>query len=36
MREADKGISAYFDFYNTRRPHQSIDYKTPWEVMMKN
>jgi len=36
MREADKGISAYFDFYNTQRPHQSLDYKTPWEVVMKN
>jgi transposase InsO family protein len=25
-------ISAYFDFYNRRRLHQSLDYRTPDEV----
>ncbi len=24
--------SAYIDFYNSQRPHQSLDYKTPDEV----
>jgi putative transposase len=27
-----KGLSAYFDFYNTERTHQSLEYKTPNEV----
>jgi len=26
------GIGAYFGFYNTERPHQSLDYRTPYEV----
>lgn len=30
--EARKGIGEYFAFYNTRRPHQSLAYKTPYEV----
>lgn len=32
MKEAYEGIKRYFDFYNNERPHQSLDYKTPWEV----
>jgi putative transposase len=31
-REAHAGIGAYLEFYNQRRPHQSLDYRTPAEV----
>jgi len=31
-REARQRLSAYFDFYNRRRLHQSHDYRTPDEV----
>ena len=30
--DARVGLSAYFDFYNKRRLHQSLDYRTPAEV----
>ena len=30
--EARQGLKQYFDFYNTERFHQGLDYKTPWEV----
>jgi putative transposase len=30
--EAQAGLRDYFNFYNTRRTHQSLDYKTPWVV----
>lgn len=30
--EARTGLGSYFRFYNTRRPHQSLEYKTPYEV----
>jgi putative transposase len=29
---ADKALGAYFRFYNTQRPHQSLGYRTPQEV----
>jgi putative transposase len=32
IREAERGISAYFEFYNRLRPHQSLDRLTPDEV----
>lgn len=32
VQEARDGLSAYFDFYNHRRPHQSLNYKTPAEI----
>lgn len=32
VKEAKTGIDEYFDFYNHRRVHQSLDYKTPAEV----
>jgi putative transposase len=31
-REARQRLLAYFDFYNRRRLHQSLDYRTPDEV----
>lgn len=30
--EATAGLNDYFQFYNTRRPHQSLDYRTPSTV----
>lgn len=30
--EARTGLGNYFRFYNTQRLHQSLDYKTPYEV----
>jgi putative transposase len=32
MVDAHKGLGKYFNFYNTRRLHQSLDYQTPWEI----
>ncbi len=32
-KEARERIQAWFTFYNMERPHQSLDYKTPWEVL---
>jgi putative transposase len=32
LEEAHDGISAFFTFYNTKRPHQSLGYKTPADV----
>jgi putative transposase len=32
VQEAKDGIKTYFDYYNNKRPHQSLDYKTPAEV----
>jgi putative transposase len=31
-REARAGLEAYFRFYNQKRPHQALDYRTPAEV----
>jgi putative transposase len=31
-REARISLGAYFRFYNTSRPHQSMGYRTPAEV----
>jgi putative transposase len=28
----ERGLRAYFGFYNGERPHQSLDYRTPVEV----
>ena len=30
--EARKELGAYFNFYNNRRPHQALGYRTPAEV----
>lgn len=35
-KELYDGLKAYFDFYNNRRPHQSLGYKTPSEVYFGN
>lgn len=32
VKEAQEGIARYFQFYNCKRPHQSLNYKTPVEV----
>jgi putative transposase len=31
-QELHRGLSAYFDFYNHQRPHQSLDYRTPAQL----
>lgn len=33
--EARLGLSGYFSFYNDERPHQSLDYRTPEQVYLK-
>jgi len=33
--ELHKGLSEYFDFYNTERPHQSLAYVTPEKLYRK-
>jgi putative transposase len=35
VKEAYNGLKDYFEFYNHRRIHQSLDYKTPAEVYFK-
>jgi putative transposase len=32
MRELKLALANYFSFYNARRPHQSLDYRTPDEM----
>ena len=32
VKELYQGIKGYIDFYNNRRPHQSLGYKTPAEI----
>ena len=32
MAEARQGIGAWFEFYNGKRPHQALDYRTPRAV----
>lgn len=35
-REARVGIGSYFEFYNNKRVHQALDYRTPAEVHFGN
>jgi putative transposase len=32
VAEAREGIAKWVEFYNHERPHQSLEYQTPWEV----
>jgi len=32
VAECRQGLEEYFPFYNRERPHQALDYRTPWEV----
>ncbi len=32
VAELERGLAAYFRFYNTERPHQSLGYRTPAEA----
>ena len=32
IKDAKEGLGCYFPFYNSRRPHQSLGYKTPYEI----
>ena len=36
VREVRTALTRYFDFYNVRRPHQSLDYRTPDEMYFAN
>jgi len=35
VKEAYLGLKDYFEFYNHRRIHQSLEYRTPAEVYLK-
>ena len=32
VADVRQGLKTYFEFYNTERLHQSLEYQTPWEV----
>jgi len=34
-RSARDGLREYFPFYNNRRPHQNLGYRTPAEVYLQ-
>ncbi len=33
--DAEESLRQYFEFYNYRRPHQSLKYQTPFEAYQK-
>jgi putative transposase len=35
LKEVRRGLTKYFEFYNQKRPHQGLDYRTPAEVYFK-
>lgn len=35
VAEARAGIAAWFKFYNHERPHQALDYRTPWQTFQE-
>jgi len=35
VAEARAGIAAWLRFYNHERPHQALDYRTPWQAFQK-
>lgn len=35
VAEARAGIAAWFRFYNHERPHQALDYRTPWQAFQE-
>ena len=35
VREAEDSLRRYFEFYNYHRPHQSLNYQTPFEAYQK-
>jgi putative transposase len=34
--EAETRLQQYFNFYGRERPHQALDYRTPWEVYQES
>ncbi len=32
LEDAERGLASYFTFYNNKRKHQSLDYRTPTQV----
>lgn len=34
--DLESGLTRYFDFYDHERIHQSLDYRTPWEVFQES
>jgi len=36
LKEVRQGLKRYFEFYNERRPHQGLGYRTPAEVYFGN
>lgn len=36
IKDAEQNLKRYFDLYNNRRPHQSLNYQTPAEVYCEN
>lgn len=36
LGDVQKGLAEYFEFYNTKRKHQSLDYKTPEQVYLNH
>jgi putative transposase len=35
LKEVRQGLKKYFEFYNEKRPHQGLEYRTPAEVYFK-